>query len=489
MNATSVTASKTVQPTPTSHLQLGVARVEITPPVGIYHPMWGAARHHRATGIHRPLYADILIFAPLVGDGSPWVQVQMDMVGLSARDLHTGMREAVAEGAGVDTQNVVLSFSHTHAGGLFSPDRVHLPGGELIMPYLDEVRAKVRAAASEAAATLSETYLTYGTGRCNMAANRDFWDDERGIYTCGYNPGAPADDTLYLVRATAPDGSLRATIVNYACHPTTLAWENTQISPDYVGALRETVEQATSAPCIFTLGACGDLGPRQGFVGDTAVADANGRQVAYAALSVLTGMDPAGQDFAYRGPVVSGATLGTWHHLPQSEQHTETAKLFTGGNNSVDLPQKPRPDAAQLEQDMQTYLSQQKEADARGDAVAARDLGARAERARRWLNRLSNIPEGPTYPFAFTVHRLGDAYWVGVGGEPYNALQTELRAAFPDNPIIVTVLAGEPGAAYLLTADRYGKGLYQEEPSNLAPGCLEKLTEAVIDSIEELQHE
>ena len=231
MNATSVTASKTVQPTPTSHLQLGVARVEITPPVGIYHPMWGAARHHRATGIHRPLYADILIFAPLVGDGSPWVQVQMDMVGLSARDLHRGMREAVAEGAGVDTQNVVLSFSHTHAGGLFSPDRVHLPGGELIMPYLDEVRAKVRAAASEAAATLSETYLTYGTGRCNMAANRDFWDDERGIYTCGYNPGAPADDTLYLVRATAPDGSLRATIVNYACHPQPLPGKTPKLVP------------------------------------------------------------------------------------------------------------------------------------------------------------------------------------------------------------------------------------------------------------------
>ena len=33
-----------------------------------------------------------------------------------------------------------------------------------------------------------------------------------------------------------------AVVVNYACHPTTLAWQNTLISPDYPGALRELVE-------------------------------------------------------------------------------------------------------------------------------------------------------------------------------------------------------------------------------------------------------
>jgi hypothetical protein len=40
--------------------------------------------------------------------------------------------------------------------------------------------------------------------------------------------------------------------------------------------------------------------------------------------------------------------------------------------------------------------------------------------------------------------------------------------------------------AYLLPKDRYGKGLYQEEPSSLAPGCLETLTEAMAQQIEQL---
>src|SRR6266404_504948 len=55
--------------TPQTRCRAGVARGEITPPVGIYHRMWGAAVHDRATGIHRPLMATLLWLEPL--EGSP----------------------------------------------------------------------------------------------------------------------------------------------------------------------------------------------------------------------------------------------------------------------------------------------------------------------------------------------------------------------------------------------------------------------------------
>ena len=90
-----------------------------------------------------------------------------------------------------------------------------------------------------------------------------------------------------MARIVADDGGAIADVVNYACHPTTLAWDNTLISPDYVGAMRETVERHSGAPCLFLQGASGDLGPREGFVGDPAVADRNGRQLAFAALAAL----------------------------------------------------------------------------------------------------------------------------------------------------------------------------------------------------------
>ena len=37
--------------TPQSRCQFALAWADITPPIGIYHRMWGAAKHERATGV------------------------------------------------------------------------------------------------------------------------------------------------------------------------------------------------------------------------------------------------------------------------------------------------------------------------------------------------------------------------------------------------------------------------------------------------------
>src|SRR5207302_773883 len=73
-------------------------------------------------------------------------------------------------------------------------------------------------------------------------------------------------------------------------------------------------------PCLFLQGASGDLGPCEGFVGDPAVADRNGRQLGYAVLAALESLSPPLTRFEYQGPVVSGATLGTWAHVPLDER-------------------------------------------------------------------------------------------------------------------------------------------------------------------------
>ena len=79
------------------------------------------------------------------------------------------------------------------------------------------------------------------------------------------------DDTVVVARITSGLGTTLATIVNYACHPTTLAWENKLLSPDYIGAMRQTVEATTQAPCLFLQGASGELAPAEQYTGDTAV--------------------------------------------------------------------------------------------------------------------------------------------------------------------------------------------------------------------------
>ena len=83
----------------------------------------------------------------------------------------------------------------------------------------------------------------------------------------------------------------------------------------------------------------------------------------------------------------------------------------------------------------------------------------------------------------FSVFRMGDGVWVTTGGEPYSVIQAELRRRFPESAVMFSPLVGLMNVAYLLPEGLYGKGLYQEEPSILAPGCLEALIEAVAERI------
>ena len=477
--------STTLVTSPSSRIRFGFSRVDITPPVGIYQGLWGAAQHQTSTGIHRPLYGDVLVFGA-VGDSRPnLVRSQLDL-SMLAKSQFEDFRQALSEVSGLPASHIEVTISHTHAAGRFLPDRLKMPGGDLILPYLQQVRDNLQKAYRQAMANYQEVLVTYALGRCSLATNRDYWDEAGNKYVCGFNPDEPADDTVVVARITNLSDRLLNVVVNYGCHPTTLAYQNTLISPDYIGAMREEVERVLKVSCVFLQGACGDLGPRDGLVGDTLVADHNGRQLAFAALSAFESMGPPATDFQYQGPVISGATLGTWAHVPFTNDRLESVAMFGGSADKVALPIKPKPDRSALQAEMEQWLLRQRTADSLGDAKEARDCGAYAERIRRLLQRLTDFPDEKTYSVRFSIYRMGDAFWVTCSGEPYNLIQTELRRRHPNHIIFFSPLAGDPQISYILSKNRYGKGLYQEETSILAPGGLEILIEAISARIDEL---
>ncbi len=78
----------TVVNTPQSRCRAAVARCDITPPIGMYHRMWGAALHDRATGVHRPLEATLLWIEPHPpATGEPQVVVSLDHCILDAEEV------------------------------------------------------------------------------------------------------------------------------------------------------------------------------------------------------------------------------------------------------------------------------------------------------------------------------------------------------------------------------------------------------------------
>lgn len=477
----------TLVSTPTSICRLGVSGRDITPSVGMYHRMWGAAKHDRSTGIHRPLRASAVVLEPHEAGqtGSRQVLVSLDHCLFRPPEMDE-FRSHCCQLLGLDSQRLTIVFSHTHSSGLLTRERASMPGGDLIGPYLDALPQLIADTVQAAVSNLQPVTLTYGAADCRMGHHRDAFDEEAGIWVCGFHPDVEWPLPTKLVRATRDDGSLVATLVSYPCHPTTLAWENTLVSPDYVGALRETVEQATGVPCVFLLAPCGDIGPREGFVGDPNVADRNGRQVAFAALQALESLPPARHELQYLGPVISGATLGDWRYRPQTPQRLQAASVFEMRRFEVLLDYLPDlPTLDQARQQLTALMSEEAAATIRGDESESRRLRALVERSRRLIERLQPLPAGQ-YPYLVEIWRLGDVCWIAVDGEPYYALQSEIQQRFRNRTLIFMTLSNGAKACYLPTREAYEKSLYQVEVSMLAVGSLERVIEAICEQLQSL---
>jgi hypothetical protein len=449
--------------------RFAVARRDITAPIGIYARAWGAARHDTAAGVHRPLTATAAWIAPLddAAGRSALAIVAVDLGNLPDRRTTETLRRTILAATGLPDEALLLSMSHTHAGPRVNPQQADRPGGELIVPYLEQLTAAIVAALLEARDAARPAWLTAGYGRCSLAAERDFWAPDLGRYVCGYNPHGAADDTVAVVRVTDDDARVLATFVNYACHPTTLAWENQLLSPDYVGAMREVLEQIYAAPCLFLYGAGGELGPREGFVGDPAVADRNGRQLGYAAAAAIEALPPAATRFCYNGTVASGANLATWVHQPLDPAAEQRAAVLSARQVSVALARKPALTPVDAP---------------RGDAG---DPVAEAEKAARRASMREALGDEPFYAMPLWCWRLGDLLLLAAPNEAYSIQQIALRRRFAGRPVLVLgTTNGTTG--YLPPAELYGSGRYQEQQSPFLPGCLEQTIEAAIHTLEQL---
>src|SRR4051812_25960042 len=228
---------------------IGVARRDITPPLDVPVRSWGPATDDYATGVHRPLTLTAVAFG--AERGEPFVLLAADLGWFKNPEDEAHVRGGALEAVGGDSTRVLLNLSHTHAG----PSPTLVDGDAASIAYLDALRAAATAVARDAIAAMVPATLTGTTGRCRLAGNRDLPQDERCIV--GFNPANDADDTVLAARIADLGGHTLGVLVNYACHPTTLAWQNRLVSPDYVGAMREVVESATGAPCIFLQGASG----------------------------------------------------------------------------------------------------------------------------------------------------------------------------------------------------------------------------------------
>jgi hypothetical protein len=434
--------------------RVGAARRDITPPVGIYARSWGAAKADTASGVHRELTATAVAFASPVAP-KPLLLVAIDHGFWKSPEDEWHVRGPLAEELGLPASNVLVCLSHTHSGPSVALADVDGPGGELVAAYRDTLRDAVTDAAREALEALEPAIVDWAYGWSDLARNRDLW--AAGRFLCGYAPDGPADGTLLVGRVTAATGRTIATVVNYACHPTTLAWENQLLSPDWVGSMRETVEEAVGGVCVFMQGASGELAPREQHTSDTAFADKQGRQLGLAVHAAIAGMLPPGVELRFAESVESGAPLARWgraRFVPSQGigAVTETVSLHRAEQVPLDSLRE------------------------RWKNVGERALGERLERVR-WQRQ--SLGDTTTIELPFWIWKLGDAMLVAHPGEAYAWFQQEVRRQLPSRTIMVATLTNGASIGYLPPKGFYDRDLYPVWQSPFAAGCLETLTSAV----------
>jgi hypothetical protein len=441
---------------------IGVSRVDVTPPVGIYARSWGAAKHDVAEGIHKPLYLTCITFATESKPNEPLVLIGLDLMTWRTKEDERSVRDAVLKHVG-DESRVMICLTHNHAAPSARREDAAKPGGHLIEPYFKLLSESAEKAYREAIEFPRRATLTWHYGKCDLATNRDLDEPGGKRVVCGFDPNGVANDTLLVGRITSSTDRILATIVNYACHPTTLAWENKLISPDYVGAMRDLVGAHTQSPVLFLQGASGELAPAEQYTGDTNVADRHGRRVGYAVMSALEAMPKPGQEVAYSGVIESGAPLAVWKSHEIKPSRTLAAKQVV-----VEFPLKPLPSLAELEAQWKAETDP-------------------ALKERLWRKRAvrRTVGDGATTKMPLWVWRIGDAFFVGQPNEAYSKFQIDLRAALaPHHVAVMNLVNGSAG--YLPPAELYDRDIYQVWQSPFDRGSLEKLIDAAKSAVIDL---
>ncbi len=468
----------------TSHLLAGVARTDITPPLGIAHAGWGAQSHQRAAGIDLPLWATALALS----DGNETIViVDIDLIYLWDAEA-PAVHQAVVELTGLPASNVRLAYTHTHSGPVNGSTWSSWikQGAEMVPAYDASLAHRIAGVAWAALQKLTPVRIAAGSGTSAINVNRRFQRPEDGAVICGRNWEGPVDHQVQVVRIDTLDGQPFAAIVNYACHPITVGPDCDQVTPDYPGVVKRVVEQATGATCLFLQGATGDLGPIRGVArGGFDAYKRLGAMLGHEASRVWWELELPQHHERYIGTLESGSPLAIYADEPISEP----ARFVKVATRPIDLPLKTMLPPEQLEAERDAHVAQLNALRENGGDEAAITRETMLAKRAAMRADLSRQSQGRTHrTFELQAFALGhDIVLLGMPGEPF--VETGL-AIKGNSPFAHTLFSGYSniGWAYIPTAAAYPLGGYEVEVSPFSPEAANLVVHEAQTLLRELHH-
>lgn len=452
-----------------SRVQVGIASIDITPPIGISANPWGKSASAISRGVHRPMEATVVAISSAIGESlSLIIGMDLGWIGCHQCDV-INFRSRLARELNLGIDEILVNLSQTHKGPPFCSHEAIREGGELVPDYIESTIRKIIVAAKSAIAAQEIADITWGYGKCGLGTVRDLKvsDGANSQVVVGFDPEQEPDETLVVGRVSDLEGKIRLVIVNYGCHPTSVGWECDLISPDYIGRAREVIKENTGAPMLFLLGACGNVAPKEQYSGDVRVADRNGEILGYATLSALATMLAPASELRFDQVITSGSNLASWVSVAvEPNPILERKKIF------VEMKHKELLSEAEMRRAWAP--------------LTATETFLNFRIRKQFEIRIDYVTDHETVRHPVWIWKIGDAIVIAHAGEAYLELARELRKRNSDRMILFLDMTNGPGYIYLPTKASYESNTYQSQQSIVASGGLEKMLEELDQEIKSL---
>ncbi|MDF2725592.1 MAG: hypothetical protein K0Q59_5269, partial [Paenibacillus sp.] len=242
----------------TSLLQLGTAKVDITPRLPIHLAGFGS-RRSLCEDVSQRLYARAWLFKRNDGTGNEGslLLVQGDLIWWGSEWI-APMSQRITEKWGIPPDRTLFHASHTHGGpqttrqfcdslGIMEPSYIHF-----LMEQVDH--------AVQIAHDCVETVtVERGSGACaSIGINRRL--PKQGKIEMAPNPAGLVDPEVTVIRFCTPAKQVKGVLFHFACHPTTTS--DNRVTSEYCGAAMEELDrQLGDGISCFLQGCCGDVRP------------------------------------------------------------------------------------------------------------------------------------------------------------------------------------------------------------------------------------
>lgn len=424
--------------------QAGSGREQITPPAGLW--MTGyATRDRPADGTAQDLWVKAL--AVVDPAGRRGVLLTLDLCGIT-REITDQVAGEIGRRHGLPRSAVMVNVSHTHCSPAL---RGYLDGLRLLPAdgmaradaYALELKARMIRAADAALRDVAPASVSWGEDEAHFGFNRRENSEKLvpELRAAGKLKG-PFDPRVPVLAVHTPAGELRALLVSYACHNTTLGlfqWHG-----DYAGVAQAELERRhPGATVLFAIGCGADINPAPRR--EPEHAEQHGRALADAADRAL--VRPLTRIEGRFGSAFEDITL-RFARLP-SEDELRTAREKQQANREMH----------------QAWA-----------ATVAADIQARGDRVL-------------DYAYPIQAWTLGNISWVALGGEVVVDYAIRLRRELGASLWVLGY--SNDVMAYIPSERVLQEGRYEGDtsmipygkPSKWAPGLEEKIVRKTHDLV------